>query len=109
MLEGIDVEIPDYKNEKQVIIDIVTLDSTACAACQYMVEAIKVACEEFGHKVKWIERSVKEKESVVFMLKSKVSNVPTALIDGEIKYISIIPDINKLKEDIRTALKAKGL
>jgi MtaA/CmuA family methyltransferase len=109
ILEGIDIEIPDYKNEKQVIVDIVTLDSTACAACQYMVEAIKVACEEFGDKVKWIERSVKEKEAVVFMLKSKVSNVPTTLIDGEIKYISIIPDINKVKEDIKSAIEAKGL
>lgn len=109
VLEGIDVEIPDYKNDKQVIIDIVTLDSTSCAPCQYMVEAIKVASEEFGHKVKWVEHSVKEKEAVVFMIKSKVNNIPTTLIDGEIKYISIIPDISILKEDIKIALKAKGL
>lgn len=109
VLEGIDVEIPDYKNDKQVIIDIVTLDSTSCAPCQYMVEAIKVASEEFGQKVKWVEHSVKEKEAVVFMIKSKVNNIPTTLIDGEIKYISIIPDISILKEDIKRALKAKGL
>lgn len=107
VLDGIEVTIPDYSSERQVIIDIVTLDSTSCAACQYMVEAIKTACDTFGESVKWIERSVKEKEAVVFMLRSGVTNVPTTLIDGEIKYVSIIPDLNTVKKDIQAAISKK--
>ena len=109
VLEGINIKIPDYKNEKQVIVDIVTIDSASCAPCQYMVEAVKNSCSQFGSKVKWVEHKIKEKESVVFMLKMGVSNIPTTLIDGEIKYVSIIPDENALTEEIKKALAKKGL
>lgn len=109
VLEGVIVEIPDYVNEKQVIVDIVTLDSESCAPCQYMVEAVKNACSGFAPNVRWVEHKVKEKESVVFMVKMGVSNIPTTLIDGQIKYISIIPDVAKLKDDIVQAMTKKGL
>jgi len=108
-LEGIEVDIPDYENEKQVIIDVVTLDSESCAPCQYMVEAVKNSCSEFGGKVVWREHKIKEKESVAFMLKMGVSNIPTTLIDGEIKYVSLIPDESQLKKDIQNAMEKKAL
>lgn len=107
VLDGVEIEIPDYKALNQVIIDVVTLDSESCAPCQYMVEAVKNACSEFGEDVRWVEHKVKEKESVVFMLKMGVSNIPTTLIDGEIRYVSIIPDENHLREDIKAAVRGK--
>lgn len=106
-LDDVRVEIPDYKNEKQVIIDVVTLDSESCAPCQYMVEAVKNASTKFAGKVRWTEHKIKEKESVAFMLKMGVTNIPTLLIDGEIKYISIIPDEEKLERDIASAVEKK--
>lgn len=109
VLEGIEVQIPDYKNEKHVIVDVITLDSESCAPCQYMMEAVKNSCSEFGDKVKCIEHKIKEKESVAFMLKMGVENIPTTLIDGEIKYISVIPSEDKLKEDILSAVNKKGI
>jgi len=108
ILEGIDVTLPDYQNEKQVIIDVITLDSESCAPCQYMMEAVKEACAEFGDKVVYKEHKVKFKESVVCMLKLGVKNIPTICIDGEIKYVSIIPDVEVLKKSISEAVDKKS-
>lgn len=110
-LDGVEYNLPDYKNEKKVIIDVITLDSSSCAPCQYMMETVKsaVSSGNFGDKVEYIEHKVKEKESVVCMIKLGVSNIPTIVIDGEIKYVSIIPETSKLRDDISLALKAKNL
>jgi uroporphyrinogen decarboxylase len=101
------VHIPDYKNEEQVIVDVVTLDSGSCAPCQYMVEAVRCACSQFYGRVKWTERKIKERESAAFALRMGVSNIPSVLIDGELKYVSIIPAQDRLKEDIEAALSKK--
>ncbi|WP_073346472.1 uroporphyrinogen decarboxylase family protein [Caldanaerobius fijiensis] len=107
VLEGIEVKLPDYVNERQVIIDVITLDSESCAPCQYMMEAVREAAKDFGDKVRYVEHKIKQKESVVCMLQLGVKNIPTIVIDGEIKYVSIIPDVNELKNAIREAVEAK--
>lgn len=99
-LAGVTYDLPDYANEEQVIMDVITLDSESCAPCQYMMEAVRVAAEPYGDKVKYIEHKVKDKESVVCMMKLGVANIPTICIDGEIKYVSIIPDHQELKDVI---------
>lgn len=109
VLDGIIYELPDYKNEKQVIVDVITLDSASCAPCQYMMEAVIQACSPFGDKVKYLEHKIKEKESVVCMIKLEVSNIPTIVIDGVIKYVSIIPEVDSLKKDIQAAVEVKWL
>jgi len=108
VLEGIDVELPDYQNEKQVIIDVITLDSESCAPCQYMMEAVIEACADFGDKVVYREHKIKFKESVVYMLKLGVKNLPTICIDGQIKYVSLIPDVELLKKSIKEAVDLKA-
>ncbi len=100
VLEGIVYNLPDYSAEKQVVIDVITLDSASCAPCQYMMEAVIAAAAPFGDKVRYIEHKVKDKESVVCMLKLGVSNIPTICIDGEIKYVSIIPAGDELERVI---------
>ncbi|MEF9863535.1 MAG: uroporphyrinogen decarboxylase family protein [Christensenellaceae bacterium] len=100
VLDGVVYELPDYANEKQVIMDVITLDSESCAPCQYMMEAVRTAAEPFGDKVKYIEHKIKDKESVVCMMKLGVANIPTICIDGDIKFVSIIPDHAELKEVI---------
>jgi len=54
------------------------------------------------------EHKVKFKESVVCMLKLGVKNIPTICIDGEIKYVSIIPDVEVLKKSIQEAVDKKA-
>ena len=39
-----------WKHDK-VVIDIITLDSSSCAPCQYMVDAVGRASDVFGDKV----------------------------------------------------------
>lgn len=87
-----DFIIPDYANEKNVIIDVITLDSTSCAPCQYMMLAAEKAAEEFGHHVTVREHKIKDRDGLGYLTKLKVSNLPTICIDGEAKFISIIPD-----------------
>lgn len=109
VMEGIEANLPDYQNEKQVIIDVITLDSSSCAPCQYMMEAVIAAVKDFGNKVRYAEHKIKNKEAVACMLQLGVQNIPTICIDGEIKYVSIIPDVEQLKKSIEEAVIAKGL
>lgn len=108
-LAGVVVEVPDYKRLKYVMIDIITLDSDSCAPCQYMVEAVARNAAPFGERVVWKEHKIKEKEAVVLMEKLGVTSIPTTVIDGEVKFISLIPDDKKLRNEIEEALKKKGL
>lgn len=107
--EDINIELPDYKNAKKVILDIITLDSESCAPCQYVVEAVKSATKGLEDKVEWKEYKIKERESVARMIKLKVPNIPTICIDGKPTYISIIPSVEELRETIEKAIVEKGL
>ena len=107
-LAGVDYELPDYARESVVTVDVITLDSASCAPCQYMMLAVSQACAPFGDKVKYIEHKIKDKESVVCMLKLGVKNIPTIVIDGTVKYVSIIPEADALKKDIQAAIDKKA-
>ncbi len=109
VMAGVDYVLPDYKNETQVIVDCITLDSASCAACQYTMEAVLTSAQTLGNKIKVIEHKIKEKEGVACMLKLGASNVPTIIVDGEIKYVSILPDNAELTACFEAAAKSKGL
>ncbi len=109
VMAGVDYELPDYANEKQVIVDCITLDSSSCAACQYTMEAVMTSVQPLGDKVKVIEHKIKEKEGVACMLKLGASNIPTIIVDGEIKYVSILPDNAELTACFAEAAEKKGL
>ena len=109
VMAGVNYELPDYANEKQVIVDCITLDSVSCAACQYTMEAVMAAAGPLGGKVKVIEHKIKQKEGVACMMKLGATNVPTIIVDGEIKYVSILPDNSELTVCFRAAADKKGL
>ncbi len=96
-----------YASSPKVIVDVVTLDASSCAPCQYMLEAVKRACEPFGDKVEYFERSVKTPEGVEFMVAIGASNIPTLCIDGEIVFVSNIPPVNEIKKEIEKRTKMK--
>ncbi len=108
-LEGVDAELPDYNDQSKVYIDVITLDSESCAPCQYMMEAVYRAAKVFGDKIAFKEHRIKDKEGVVAMMKLGVSNIPTIVVDGEIKFISIIPDDTLFSQVLKEALAKKGL
>ncbi|MCF7957626.1 MAG: thioredoxin family protein, partial [Phycisphaerae bacterium] len=80
----------------KVIVDIITLDSEACAPCQYMVDSVKKVVPEFEGIVEWREHKIKYRESLVFMASLMVHNVPTICIDGQIAFVSRIPARDEL-------------
>ena len=107
VMDGITWEKTDYSSEAQVIIDCITLDSESCAACQYNMEAVRTAAEPFGDKVLIVEHKIKQKEGVACMLKLGATNVPTICVDGEIKYVSLLPDTSVMTECFREAVEKK--
>jgi len=93
--------LPDYAREPNVIVDVITLDSSSCAPCQYMVESVKAVAPEFEGIVEWREHKIKYHESLVFMASLMVRNVPTICIDGQITFVSRIPGRDELIEAIQ--------
>jgi len=103
------IQLPDYDSCEEVILDIITLDSSSCAPCQYMVEAARKAVADLSVKTLIREHKIKNEEGVGMMCKLEVSSLPTICIDGEIAFISIIPDKPTLQAAIleRAGRKSK--
>ena len=93
---GDTLDMQEYGHADKVIVDIITLDSEACAPCQYMVESVKAVTPEFEGIVEWREHKIKQKESLVFMTSLMVKNIPTICIDGQITFVSRIPSREEL-------------
>ncbi|MBN1348149.1 thioredoxin family protein [candidate division KSB1 bacterium] len=103
----VDLNLADYGHTEKVIVDIITLDSEACAPCQYMVESVKAVVPHFDQLVEWREHKIKEKDAVEFMMAMMVKNVPTICIDGQIKFVSIIPSRDELIAAIQERINEK--
>ena len=101
------LDMREYGKADKVIVDIVTLDSEACAPCQYMVDAVKKVAPEFEGIVVWREHKIKYKESLVFMTSLMVRNVPTICIDGQITFVSRIPPRDELIAAIQKRINEK--
>jgi uroporphyrinogen decarboxylase len=98
-----DIRLPDYHQAEEVMIDVITLDSTSCAPCQYMMEAVEKAAA-VARPVCYInEHKIKVRQGIGMMVKLGVKNLPTICINGEIKFASIIPDQRTLVAAIEEA------
>jgi uroporphyrinogen decarboxylase len=97
----------DYRALPHVVIDVVTLDSASCAPCQYMMDAVHRAVAVLGCPVVVKEHRISSREGISAMQKLGVKNIPTICIDGQIVFVSIIPDQRTLVARIEQALKAK--
>ena len=100
-----DIEVTPYKEYKEVIVDVITLDSTSCAPCQYMMEAVERAAKDAFVKVYINEHKIKARAGLGMMKKLGVRNLPTICIDGDIAFASIIPDLKTLVK----AIEAKAI
>jgi len=101
------LDLAEYGKADRVIVDIVTLDSEACAPCQYMVDAVRKVAPEFEGIVEWREHKIKRPEALVFMTSLMVRNVPTICIDGEITFVSRIPPRDELVTAIQNRINQK--
>lgn len=102
-------DLPErYDVLPHVQIDVITLDSASCAPCQYMMDAVHRAAVAVGKPVLVKEHRIATREGLAAMQKLGVKNLPTICIDGQIVFVSLIPDQRTLVASIEEALKAKA-
>lgn len=101
-------EAEDYSKEPHVTIDVVTLDSSSCAPCQYMVDAVHKASKRLSRPVVVREHRITTREGLSAMARLGVKNIPTICIDGEVAFASLIPDQNTLVARIEESIRRKG-
>jgi MtaA/CmuA family methyltransferase len=101
------LDMSDYGQSNKVIVDIITLDSEACAPCQYMVEAVQKITPQFEGIVEWREHKIKHPDSIQFMTSLMVRNIPTICIDGAITFVSQIPPKEVLAAAIQKRINEK--
>jgi uroporphyrinogen decarboxylase len=100
----VEIELPDYQNLKKPLVEVFTLDSTACAACTYMWGVAQDAQKHFGDKVDVVEWRYNTVENIARTKKMKVQQLPSIYINGELKYSSIIPALDELIREIEAVL-----
>ena len=108
-LADVTLDLPDYTDRSHVYVDVVTLDSSSCAPCQYMMEAVAHAARSLGSPIVCQEYKIKSREGILAMKKLGVENIPTIVIDGQVSFISVIPDEATFIQALRKAMAKKGL
>jgi uroporphyrinogen decarboxylase len=101
------LDLSSHWFDDKVVIDIVTLDSSSCAPCQYMVDAVARAAETFGEQVVYKEYRIKEREGVQMMATLGVMKIPTIVMDGTVEFSSQIPPIHEIRKRIEEYLSKK--
>lgn len=104
-----DIEVPEYQQHREVIVDVITLDSTSCAPCQYMMDAVQKAAQNSFVKVYINEHKIKARAGIGMMKKLGVKNLPTICIDGEVAFASVIPDMKTLVKAIESKAVSKNI
>jgi len=100
----VEIELPDYQNLNKPLIEAFTLDSTACAACTYMWGIAQDAKRHFGDKIDVVEWRYNTVENIARTKKMAVQQLPSLYINGELKYSSIIPNLDELIKEIEAVL-----
>jgi len=101
---------PDYSSLDYVVIDILTLDSSTCAACQYMVASVEDVSNTFNAiPFEWKEHKLSEKKTLSMMKTFNVKQIPSIVIDGKLVFESTVPNREQLLEAIRKAHENKKI
>ena len=103
--EDVEVNMPDYDNLPRPLLEACTLDSAQCAACGYMWAVMQDAKAKYGDRIDIVEHKYNTKENIARAGKLGLTNLPTLLIDGEKRYVSIIPDHDEFYAVIEEYLK----
>ncbi len=90
-VDDIEVEIPNYKESEKVIIELFLLDPDQCAACTYMLNSVIDTFDEIKDIAEYRVYKYFIKEDIARTRKMGLTNLPTMCVDGDIKWVSIIP------------------
>ncbi|MDP3435985.1 MAG: uroporphyrinogen decarboxylase family protein [Bacteroidales bacterium] len=86
-------------------VDVITLDSSSCAPCQYMMSAVLKAAEPFGERVVVTEYKIKERDGLKMMTRLGVKKIPTICIASQVIFSSIIPPVDQIYDSIYERLE----
>lgn len=103
--DDIEVDIPDYANADKVIIELFLLDPEQCAACTYMLASVEDNWDYLKDMAEYRVYKYFIKEDIARTRKMGIANLPTMCINGEQKFISIIPSREELVEAVKAAAK----
>jgi uroporphyrinogen decarboxylase len=95
------VQIPDYQHLGKPLMEVFTLDSASCAACSYMLLAAERATQAMQGKIDMVEYKMTNTENIARLKKMGIQNLPAILINGEMKFSSLIPSQQELIETIQ--------
>ena len=95
------IEIPDYSARAIPLMEVFTLDSATCAACGYMRSAAERAAQSLDGEVEMVEYKITQPENVARMKKMGIKNLPCILINGELRFSSLIPNQVEMIEAIK--------
>lgn len=96
--------IPDYARLAKPLVEVFTLDSATCAACQYMYQAAKEAVDRFGGTVDIVEYKFTIRDNIARCVKMGVKQLPSLYLNGKLEYSSIIPTVEELSKKLQNAL-----
>ena len=105
--EDIDITIPDYENREKVLIELFLLDPEQCAACTYMLNSVVDSYDEIKEMADYVVYKYTIKEDIARTKKMGISNLPTMCINGDEKWISIIPDKEELVNEVKKYFQKK--
>lgn len=105
--DDIEVEIPDYAASEKVIIELFLLDPEQCAACTYMLASVEDNFDAISDIAEYRVYKYFIKEDIARTQKMGISNLPTMCIDGEPKFISLIPNRDELIAAVKEAAAKK--
>ena len=102
------VVLPDYAGLERPLVEVFTLDSSTCAACGYMLHAAERAAQTLAGKVDMVEYRITRPENVARMMKMGIKNLPCILVNGQLKFSSLIPGQPELLAAIAPYLEGKA-
>jgi uroporphyrinogen decarboxylase len=100
----VEVELPDYAHLKKPLIEAFLLDPTACAACTYMLAVVMDAKKHFGDKIDVAEYRYNNLEGISRTKKMAVQQLPSLYLNGQLKYSSIIPNLDEFIKEIEDVM-----
>jgi uroporphyrinogen decarboxylase len=101
---GTAIVLPDYPNLVKPLVEVFTIDSETCAACGYMVGAARRAGQSLEGKVDVVEHKLTLPENVTRVKQMGIQHLPAIMINGTLKFSSIIPTNQELISEIEKYL-----
>lgn len=100
-----DIIIPDYEHRDKVLIELFTLDPDQCAACTYMVHSVTDIFDEISDIADYVVYRYNNKDDIARTKKMEIPNLPTMVINGKPKFVSIIPSKQELIDAVKSSKK----